>query len=81
MPRQLHRVVQYPADHHEAGLCAVDKEVPWSARALQGGFHVLSAEAQVPGANAGAELGPLEASRPVWLARHIAEGGDETTAP
>ena len=63
VPCQLHGVVQHPTDHNHAGLQTVDKRVAWLADDPPTGFHVLSAQPQLPRPSARTEFGPRKTAR------------------
>jgi hypothetical protein len=77
VPRQLHGVVQHTTDHDQGSFKAVDEEVAGPADDLRTGLHVIPAQSQVPRPNTCAEFGPRETARPVGLACHVAERGDD----
>jgi hypothetical protein len=57
VPRQFHRVVQYPTDHEQGGLNAIDKEVARPADNRRTCAHVMPAQSQVPRSNTRPEFG------------------------
>ena len=65
MPRQFHGGVQYPPDHEQGGLKAVNQKVARPADYLRTCTHVIAAQSQVPRSNTRAEFGPRDAARPV----------------
>jgi hypothetical protein len=69
--------VQYPTDHEQGGLKAVNQEVARPADYLRTFRCVISAQSQVPRTNPRAELGPRDAARSVWLRRHVAKRRDD----
>ena len=77
MPRQLHGVVQHPANHQQSGLNAVDQEVARPSHYASSAGHVIATQPQVPGSNAATELRALDASWPVRPGGHVAKRRDD----
>ena len=77
MTRLFHGVVQYPPDHEQGGLEAVNQEVARPADYLRTCTHMIAAQSQVPRSNTRAEFGPHDTARPVRLCRHVAKRRDD----
>jgi hypothetical protein len=77
VPRQFHGVVQYPTDHEQHGLNAVNQEVARPADYIRTCNNVIAAQSEVPRSNTRAKFGPLDAAWSVWLCRHVAKRRDD----
>lgn len=77
VPRQLHGVVQHPADHQQGSLNAVDQKVAGPADHPRTGAQVMPAQSQMPRTNSRPEFWAHEAARTVGLCRHVAKCRDD----
>src|SRR5688572_29529625 len=73
---QVHRVVQNPADLHDAGFGhAVQQEMTWTAYPVAGSTRGFAAEEEMIGSAMAGDFGPLTAAGKFRIGCDFPEGG------